>query len=147
MSSFRGSEKDDLRDRASDRLTANIVDQVDDTGKNIEGMKNSERSKGKKRGELPTTSKAPFANVNMSEAEWHLPDGMNKSQYLELAETFADEERSRVPWISEPIPMEMLLEDYAFGSEIMKKKIKELGPKLIIRTRGDGNCFYRGMHY
>ncbi|XP_050225241.1 OVARIAN TUMOR DOMAIN-containing deubiquitinating enzyme 1 [Mercurialis annua] len=55
----------------------------------------------------------------------------------------------KLPFLSDKEPLSALAAEYQSGSPILLEKIKVLGERYdaIRRTRGDGNCFFRGFMF
>lgn len=62
---------------------------------------------------------------------------------------FGREEAEKFPFVGDKEPLSSLAAEYQSGSTILLEKIKVLGEQYaaIRRTRGDGNCFYRGFMF
>ncbi|XP_061368779.1 OVARIAN TUMOR DOMAIN-containing deubiquitinating enzyme 1 [Gastrolobium bilobum] len=60
----------------------------------------------------------------------------------------ADEDK-KVPFVGDKEPLSSLAAEYQSGSPILLEKIKVLDEQYagIRRTRGDGNCFFRGFMF
>ncbi|WOL03757.1 ubiquitin thioesterase otubain-like [Canna indica] len=59
------------------------------------------------------------------------------------------EEAAKIPYLGDKEPLSALAAEFQSGSSILQEKIKLLDEQYaaIRRTRGDGNCFYRGFMY
>ncbi|OIW13660.1 hypothetical protein TanjilG_08002 [Lupinus angustifolius] len=59
------------------------------------------------------------------------------------------EEANKVPFLGDKEPLSSLAAEYQSGSPILLEKIKVLEEQYaaIRRTRGDGNCFFRGFMF
>jgi ubiquitin thioesterase protein OTUB1 len=65
----------------------------------------------------------------------------------DLAAQLRDEQSRRAPLVGQLEPLDNLREEYSQGSSVFVDKIDRLvqdGWTGIRRTRGDGDCFYRG---
>ncbi|KAI0088117.1 cysteine proteinase [Irpex rosettiformis] len=68
----------------------------------------------------------------------------------ELTQQLLDEEASKRPLISSPLPISSLREEYERGSGNFIQQIDYLvsqGYTHVRRTRGDGDCFYRSLAF
>ncbi|XP_045814397.1 OVARIAN TUMOR DOMAIN-containing deubiquitinating enzyme 1 [Trifolium pratense] len=60
-----------------------------------------------------------------------------------------DDEAKKFPFVGDKEPLSSLAAEYQSGSPILLEKIKVLDQQYaaIRRTRGDGNCFFRGFMF
>ncbi|XP_074558142.1 OVARIAN TUMOR DOMAIN-containing deubiquitinating enzyme 1 [Curcuma longa] len=72
-------------------------------------------------------------------------DGDIMKQYTDIRAV----EAAKIPYLGDKEPLSSLAAEFQSGSPILQEKIKLLGEQYaaIRRTRGDGNCFYRGFMY
>ncbi|XP_029642326.2 ubiquitin thioesterase OTUB1 [Octopus sinensis] len=72
--------------------------------------------------------------------------------------SFADQFRDILAWdtvvcsqplMSDRLPLNQLMKDYAEGDYVYQEKLKDLQSRYrdLRRTRGDGNCFYRAFGF
>ncbi|XP_042048688.1 OVARIAN TUMOR DOMAIN-containing deubiquitinating enzyme 1-like [Salvia splendens] len=59
------------------------------------------------------------------------------------------EEAGKIPFVGDKEPLSSLADEYESGNPILLEKIKVLTEQYaaIRRTRGDGNCFFRGFMF
>ncbi|CAM8978019.1 unnamed protein product [Rhodiola kirilowii] len=90
-------------------------------------------------------------------------DGESKSEVLEIDDwasfrdddimrqhyDIRDQEAEKIPYVGDKEPLSALTAEYQSGSPILLEKIKVLSDQygFIRRTRGDGNCFFRGFMF
>ncbi|XP_019419079.1 PREDICTED: ubiquitin thioesterase otubain-like [Lupinus angustifolius] len=70
-------------------------------------------------------------------------------EILHQKSSIQDEEANKVPFVGDKEPLSSLAAEYQSGSPILLEKIKVLEEQYaaIRRTRGDGNCFFRGFMF
>lgn len=116
----------------------------------------------------PPTRRLRLENVDLPEAEGaqitsaHLPstakiseeldtyDGAHRSQFYELGQKLLEESMGPDrPLISPPTTMYELRGEYVGAPSFMAQidSLMNQGYTKIIRTKGDGNCFYRALAY
>ncbi|CBI29258.3 hypothetical protein AAG906_004128 [Vitis piasezkii] len=89
----------------------------------------------------------PKAPIPVSEVDaW---ENIRDDDIMQQQSAIRAEEAEKVPFIGDKEPLSVLAAEYESGSPILLKKIKVLGEKYgsIRRTRGDGNCFFRGFMF
>lgn len=71
---------------------------------------------------------------------------LTDQQILEYEQEIKDHDANSVPLIGELQEISALAEEYMHGSKVFLQKIDGLKAKFksLRRSRGDGNCFYRG---
>ncbi|KAG1803168.1 peptidase C65 Otubain-domain-containing protein [Suillus subaureus] len=77
-------------------------------------------------------------------------DGAHRSQFYELGQKLLEESMGpNRPLISSPTTMYELREEYTGAPSFVAQidSLMDQGYTKIIRTKGDGNCFYRALAY
>ncbi|CAL5183347.1 unnamed protein product [Lathyrus oleraceus] len=68
---------------------------------------------------------------------------------MQQTSSIHDDEAKKLPYVGDKEPLSSLAAEYQSGSPILLEKIKVLAEQYasIRRTRGDGNCFFRGFMF
>lgn len=68
---------------------------------------------------------------------------------MQQQSSIQDDEAKKFPFVGDKEPLSSLAAEYQSGSPILLEKIKVLDGQYaaIRRTRGDGNCFFRGFMF
>ncbi|MED6162668.1 hypothetical protein PIB30_072728, partial [Stylosanthes scabra] len=81
--------------------------------------------------------------------ETHDWDNFVDDDIMQQKSAIHAEEAKKVPFLGDKEPISSLAAEYQSGSPILLEKIKVLDEQYaaIRRTRGDGNCFFRGFMF